>query len=96
MTWGKTNGCVRTHVQATSDAGTGQWLLLCVLLTRLNETWHLLLGQLNLSSAKGGEVDVCHLCMAGSARVDGVNGRRRVCGGDHADLVVPGWLAHLD
>lgn len=63
---------VRTHVQATSNAGTGERLLLGVLLAGLHETWHLLLGQLNLSSAKGREVDVCNLVMAGSAEANAV------------------------
>lgn len=63
---------MRTHVQATGDAGALQWLLLRVLLAGLHETGHLLLGQLNLSSAKGREVDVCNLCGAGSARANAV------------------------
>ena len=48
-------------MQATSNAGALEWLLSSVLLAGLHETWHLLLGQLNLSSAKGREVDVCNL-----------------------------------
>ena len=49
---------LRTHVQATSNAGALQWLLLGVLLASGHETWHLLLGEVNLSTAKGREVDV--------------------------------------
>jgi hypothetical protein len=48
-------------VQATSDAGTLQWLLVGVLLAGLDKTGHLLLGQLDLSSTKGREVDVGNL-----------------------------------
>lgn len=51
----------RTHVQATSDTGTCQRLLVGVLLAGLDKTGHLLLGQLNLSSTKGREVDVRNL-----------------------------------
>jgi hypothetical protein len=48
-------------VQTPGNAGTLQWLLGGVLLTGENETGHLLLGQLNLSSTKGREVDVGNL-----------------------------------
>jgi hypothetical protein len=51
----------RTHVQATSNAGTLQWLVLGVLLTGGHETGHLLLGEINLTTAKGREVDVGNL-----------------------------------
>lgn len=50
-----------THVQTASDTGTLQWLLIGVLGACLHKTRHLLLGQLNLSSAKGREVDVGNL-----------------------------------
>jgi hypothetical protein len=50
-----------THVQATSDAGTLQGLVLGVLLTGGHETGHLLLGEINLATAKGREVDVGNL-----------------------------------
>lgn len=48
-------------MQATSNAGSLEGLLLGVLLTRSHETRHLLLGEINLSTAKGREVDVCDL-----------------------------------
>ena len=48
-------------MQATSNAGTLQRLVLGVLLTGGHETGHLLLGELNLSSAEGREVDVGNL-----------------------------------
>lgn len=51
----------RTHVQATGNAGAREWLLVGVLLAGLDKTGHLLLGQLNLSSTKGREVDVRNL-----------------------------------
>lgn len=50
-----------THVQATGDTGALQWLLLGVLLACLHKTRHLLLGELNLATAKGREVDVGNL-----------------------------------
>ncbi len=52
-------------MQAAGNAGTLQWLLVGVLLAGLNKTGHLLLGQLNLSSAKGREVDVRNLAGLG-------------------------------
>lgn len=50
-----------THVQATGDASALEGLLSGVLLTGLDKARHFLLGQLNLASAKGREVDVCNL-----------------------------------
>lgn len=50
-----------THVQASGNAGALERLLGGVLLAGLNKTGHLLLGQLDLSSTKGREVDVCDL-----------------------------------
>jgi hypothetical protein len=48
-------------VQATSNAGTLQRLVLGVLLAGGHETGHLLLGEINLTTAKGREVDVGNL-----------------------------------
>ena len=56
-----------THVQATSDAGTLQGLVLGVLLTGGHETGHLLLGEINLATAKGREVDVGNLKSRGES-----------------------------
>lgn len=51
----------RTHVQATSDAGALQWLLSGVLLTGGHETWHLVLGELDLAATEGGQRKVSDL-----------------------------------
>jgi hypothetical protein len=48
-------------VQATGNAGAGKRLLVGVLLAGLHKTGHLLLGQLNLATTKGREVDVRNL-----------------------------------
>lgn len=55
------NGGRHTHVQATGDASALEGLLSGVLLAGLDKARHFLLGQLNLASAKGREVDVCNL-----------------------------------
>jgi hypothetical protein len=48
-------------VQATGNAGTLQRLVLSVLGTGGHETGHLLLGEVNLATAEGREVDVGNL-----------------------------------
>ena len=66
-----------THVKAASNAGTGKRLLSTELLTGGHETGHLLLGQLNLATTKGREVDVGDLVLlCGLGRHD-----CGVCGG---------------
>ena len=54
-----------THVQATGDAGALEGLLGGVLLTGGHETGHLLLGELNLATTEGREVDVGDLVLLG-------------------------------
>jgi hypothetical protein len=61
-------------VQATSDAGTLQWLLIGVLLAGLDKTGHLLLGQLDLATTKGREVDVGNLKERGVSGEGGIGG----------------------
>lgn len=46
------------HVQTTGDSGTLQWLGWTVLLSDVHQTRHLVLGQLDVLSAEGGEGDV--------------------------------------
>jgi hypothetical protein len=78
-----------THVKAASNAGTSKRLLSTELLTGGHKTRHLLLGQLNLATTKGREVDVgdlvllcglgrhdCGVCVWGGV-VDG--GEEGVC-----------------
>ena len=52
-----------THVKAASNAGTSKRLLSTKLLAGVHETRHLLLGQLNLATTKGSEVDVGDLVL---------------------------------
>jgi len=52
-----------THVKAASNTGTSKRLLSTKLLTGGHETRHLLLGQLNLATTKGREVDVGDLVL---------------------------------
>ena len=54
-----------THVKAASNAGTGKRLLSTELLTGGHETGHLLLGELNLATTEGREVDVGDLVLLG-------------------------------
>ena len=81
-------------MQATGDAGSLERLLGGILLTGLHETWHLLLGQLNLSSAKGREVDVCNLHHHPSAIV--LVGMRLFRAIACAYLELLCWLTHFD
>jgi hypothetical protein len=62
----------RTHVQAASNAGTLQRLLLSVLLTGSHETGHLILSQINLAATERREADVSDLELVG--------GSRHICG----------------
>lgn len=52
-------------MQATSDTSTLQWLLLGVLLAGGHETWHLMLSELDLATAEGGQRDVGDLELLG-------------------------------
>jgi len=54
-----------THVKAASNAGAGERLLSTELLTGGHKTRHLLLGELNLATAEGREVDVGDLVLLG-------------------------------
>lgn len=54
-----------THVKAASNAGTSERLHSTELLTGGHETGHLLLGELNLATAEGREVDVGDLVLLG-------------------------------
>lgn len=58
-------------MQAASNAGTLQWLLLSVLAAGGHETRHLVLGELNLAATEGRETDVSDLEL--------------VCGGRHCE-----------
>ena len=51
----------RTHVQASSNASAGEGLLSCVLFANGHQTGHLMLGEVDLPAAKGGEREVCDL-----------------------------------
>lgn len=62
-----------THVQATSNAGTLEGLVLSVTCARLHETRHLVLGELDLATAESRQRDVGHL--------EGVGGLVGHCGG---------------
>jgi hypothetical protein len=50
-----------THVQATSNTGTLQWLFRSVLSTSGHETRHLVLSELDLLAAERREADVGNL-----------------------------------
>lgn len=66
-----------THVKAASNAGASKRLLSTELLAGGHKTRHLLLGQLNLATTKGREVDVGDLVLlCGLGRHD-----CGVCGG---------------
>lgn len=59
-------------MQAAGNAGTLQWLVVGVLLACLHETRHLVLGELDLATAKGREGEVSDLVLVGGGRhVDG-------------------------
>lgn len=63
----------RTHVQATSNAGTLQWLVVGVLAAGLHQTRHLVLGELDLAATEGREADVSDLELVGGSRHVGGN-----------------------
>ena len=48
-----------SHVETSGDSGTLQGLVGAVLLSDGHETRHLVLSELDLLSAEGGERDVC-------------------------------------
>ena len=56
---------ILTHVKAASNASTSKRLLSTELLAGGHETGHLLLGELNLATAEGREVDVGDLVLLG-------------------------------
>lgn len=68
----------RTHVQAASNAGALQRLVGGVLLASSHETGHLVLGELDLAAAEGGQRDVGDLELVGGGRHDCrvIGGRR--------------------
>jgi hypothetical protein len=49
------DGSLDGHVETSSDAGTGEGLLLCVLGTGLHKTGHLVLSELDLTTTEGRE-----------------------------------------
>lgn len=55
-------------MQAASDAGTLQWLVGSVLLASGHETGHLVLSELDLAAAEGGQRDVGDLEFVGGSR----------------------------
>jgi hypothetical protein len=48
-------------MQASSNASTFEWLILSILCTSSHQTWHLILSELDLLSAKGSEGKVSDL-----------------------------------
>lgn len=58
------------HVQTTSDTGTGEGLVLTVLLTDGHETGHLNLGELNLPATESGQGDISNLELLSGGRHD--------------------------
>ena len=57
-----------THVKTSSNAGTLQWLLSVVLGARGHQTRHLVLSQVDLAAAEGGEAEVGDLELVGGSR----------------------------
>jgi hypothetical protein len=55
-------------VKTSSNAGTGQRLLLGVLCANGHETGHLILSQINLATTEGREADVSDLELVGGSR----------------------------
>jgi len=49
------------HVQTSSNASTLEWLILSILCTSSHQPWHLILGELDLLSAKGSEGKISDL-----------------------------------
>lgn len=62
------DGGLDGHVQATGNAGTGERLVLGVLLAGGHETGHLVLGQVDLLAAKGSQGQVGDLELVGGSR----------------------------
>jgi hypothetical protein len=58
-------------VKAASNAGTGERLVGSILGSGLHETGHLILSELNLLAAKGGQRKVSDLELVGGSRHDG-------------------------
>jgi hypothetical protein len=54
------DGSLDGHVERTSNAGTLENLLGSVLLTKSNETGHLILSEFDLLAAKGSETDISY------------------------------------
>ena len=52
------DGGLGGHVEASSNAGTAEWLGSGVLGTDGHQSWHLILSQIDLLAAGSGEVDV--------------------------------------
>lgn len=55
------DGGLDGHVKAAGDAGTGEGLIISILLADRHQTRHLVLGQLDLLAAEGGEGQVSDL-----------------------------------
>ena len=45
-------------MQTSSNTGTLQWLIGIVLLTSCHQTWHLILGEIDLLAAEGSKTEV--------------------------------------
>lgn len=50
-----------THVEASGNTSALQRLLCGILLASCHETWHLILGEFNLTATKGREADIGNL-----------------------------------
>ena len=65
-----------THVQAASNAGAFQWLLLSVLFPSGHQTGHFMFGEIEFSPTKSGQVDIGDLdspisfCVFGHQNID--------------------------
>jgi hypothetical protein len=62
------DGSLDGHVQTSSNAGTGERLVGGILLADGNQTRHLILSELNLPAAKGGQGKVSDLELVGGSR----------------------------
>lgn len=71
------DGGLDGHVKAASNAGTGKRLVGSILGSGLHETGHLILSELNLLAAKGGQRKVSDLELVGGSRHDEWMWRRK-------------------
>lgn len=59
-----------SHMKTSSNTGTLQWLIGIVLLTSSHQTWHLILGEIDLLAAEGSQTEVCDLELGSWSRHD--------------------------